>query len=204
VKLLTERHPAVLVTAGFFFIYTAQLLDGWSLGLITAGVSVVALCFARAHWFRVLRRLRYVALAICVLFAWQTPGIQIFPWLQAFSPTYDGFRLALTPLLRLVSVAAVVACLTERLSPDQWVSSFHVLAWPFELFGLSRERLAIRLRLVLDYVEESVLDWRSLLANAPVANDSGQISSCVLQAAGWMDTCLVVLIVLSAIGIGAW
>lgn len=203
-KLLLQRHPAVLVTAGFFFIYITQLVEGAWLYSFASGVSIFAVLFARQHLLKVLHRLKYVALAIVVLFAWQTPGIQAVPVLQSLSPTIDGFRLAVVPLLRLLSVAAVVASLKEGLKPDQWVNSLYVLAWPFAYFGLSRERLAIRLRLVLDYVEDEDLHWRSLIKNPIPVGKFEERVTCALTPISAVDLFLIVLIVVVAVGVSGW
>ena len=201
---LKQRHPAVLVTAGFFFVFLSQLTEPpYLYGLAGIGV-ILAFWRARQHYLKVLRRLRYVAMAIVVLFAWQTPGIQVLPGLEALSPTYDGFRLAVSPLLRLLTVAAVVACLQEALSLDQWVSSLYLLAKPLALLGLPRERLAIRLRLVLEYVEESTLDWRDFLRGRGPSEVSVVTVSCQLMRASVLDLVLIVLICLVAFGLCVW
>ena len=151
-----------------------------------------------------LRRLRYVSLAIVILFAWQTPGIQVLPGLDVLSPTYDGLRLAVSPLLRLMTVAAVVACLQQALSPDQWVSSFHLLAKPFACLGLPRDRLAIRLRLVLDYLEAPRLEWRDCLRAQDVREEDKRAIGCQLERAGIQDFLWIGLMCLAAIGIWLW
>jgi len=178
--------------------------EAWPLFITTLVLCLAALVWARKHWFKVLRRLKFVALAICILFAWQTPGIQVFPALQAFSPTYDGMLLALPPLLRLMSVAAVVAVLKERLGADAWVGSLYVLSWPFQFLGLAREKLAIRLRLVLDYVEEHDLDWRALLHSASGAPPQAVMAHCEIHPMSGLDRAWVSTFLLLAIVVGVW
>lgn len=190
--------------AGFFFIYLVQVSEAWPLFIVTLVLCLAALVWARKHWLKVLRRLKFVALAICILFAWQTPGIQVVPALQAFSPTYDGMLLALPPLLRLMSVAAVVAVLKERLGADAWVGSLYVLSWPLQWLGLAREKLAIRLRLVLDYVEENDLDWRALLHSASGPAREAVMVQCEIHPMSDLDRAWVAGFLLLAIGVGVW
>ncbi|WP_157288318.1 hypothetical protein [Uliginosibacterium gangwonense] len=172
--------------------------------IFTLVLCLAALAWAYRHWLKVLRRLKFVALAICTLFAWQTPGIQVIPALQAFSPTYDGLMLALPPLLRLMSVAAVVALLKEQLNPDAWVGSLYALSWPFKYLGLAREKLAIRLRLVLDYVEENDLDWRGLLHSASGSSEEAVIVQCEIYPMSSVDRIWVAGFLLMIIGVGMW
>lgn len=201
---LKQRHPAVLVTAGFFFVYLSQLLEPPHLYGLAGLWAICAACWARQDYFKVLRRLRYVSLAIVILFAWQTPGIQVLPGLEALSPTYDGLRLAVSPLLRLMTVAALVACLRQALSPDQWVSSFYLLASPFACLGLPRDRLAIRLRLVLDYLEAPPLAWRDCLRGLDARREENGAVVCQLERAGIQDLLWIGLMCLAAVGIWLW
>jgi hypothetical protein len=156
-------HPAVFVTAGFFCLLGIQAVRGSTLDWGAAAMLIFALAFANEKLRLVIRRLKYIMLAVTVLFAWQTPGILVVPALEAFSPTYDGFRAAIEPLMRLFATAAVVAVMLSRFSANQWVNSLYVLVSPLKNFGVSPDRFAVRLRLVLDHLEREELDWRRCL-----------------------------------------
>jgi hypothetical protein len=159
-------HPAVYVTAGFFLIVLLQTLNASGLAWWAAVLLIAALGLARANWFRLLRRLRYIVLALLVLFAWQTPGIMVLPGLGMFSPTWDGLRAAIEPVTRLMAVVSVVALMLHYLTTESWVSSLYVLVRPLRFLGVEPERFAIRLRLVLDYVGQRELNWRTCLHEA--------------------------------------
>lgn len=156
-------HPAVLVTAGFFLVAGVQSLQGRNLAVASCTFLLAAILASRRKLSKVLVRLKYIGLAVTVLFAWQTPGTLIAPALGRLSPTYDGLWLALEPLARLAATAAVVAVMLDRLTAAQWVSSLYVLTTPLRVLGVSPERFAVRLRLVLDFVETRQLDWRASL-----------------------------------------
>ena len=126
-----------------------QLLQGLPLVLSVALFRVVALVRDAARWWRLLRRMRYILLAVCVLFLWQTPGTLLIPALGGWSPTVDGAVQALRHVLRLVAVVDVVAILMSALSVESWVAGLFVLAMPLRLIGVSPERFAVRLNLVL-------------------------------------------------------
>ena len=203
-RLSCTLHPAVHVTAGFFFVFLSQFCEGRVLVLLASGLLLVALKTALGHWLRVMRRLRFVALTILVLFAWQTPGTFLLPALESLSPTRDGLILAIVPLLRLLSVASVVAILKECLSPDAWVSSLYAISRPLGIFGVSREKLAIRLRLVLDHAEEQRLNWRTLLQEAPGSGVETSALSCEVSCLSSLDRVCISLILLLAVAVGVW
>lgn len=187
-------HPAVFVTAGFIFVLALQNLEGNALFLGVLGAGAMAVRFALRKWWAVLRRMRFVFLALLILFAWQTPGTLLFPALGAFSPTLDGAILALDPALRLVGATAVVATLLTSIAIDDWVSSLYVLTRPFTPLGISPERFAVRLRLVLAYAAEENIDWRESLVGATDASQGGE--SWPVRALGWRDRWALVLLAL--------
>jgi len=156
-------HPAVFVTAGFFLIILLQTLPATYLPWWAAVVVLAAWVSARADWLRIVRRLRFIFLALLILFAWQTPGTMIWPALGAFSPTWDGLRGMMEPALRLLAIVSVVALMLRHLSIENWVNSLYVLVFPLQALGLDPQRFAVRLRLVLDYVERRDLNWRNCL-----------------------------------------
>lgn len=161
--ILNRVHPAVFVTAGFFLIVRLQSISPAVLPWWAGVVVMLSVVGGAQVWLRIVRRMRYIFLALLILFAWQTPGILMIPGLGAFSPTWDGVRAALDPLLRLLAVVSVVALMLRYLSIEAWVNSLYVLLRPLCVLGFSPERFAVRLRLVLDYVEQRNLNWRHCL-----------------------------------------
>jgi len=197
-------HPAVYVTAGFFLIFLLQVL---SLAFLPWGTGLIVLCalvFARREWVRVVRRLRYIFLALLILFAWQTPGVMIVPPLGAFSPTWDGVRATVEPAARLLSVVSVVALMLHGLSTEDWVNSLYVLVQPLRVFGLSAERFAVRLRLVLDYTSQRDLHWRDCLHEMDA--DLGEVSPQVWPVRGLRgyDALLLAVLVIVLMGYVLW
>jgi len=160
---LDALHPAVCVTAGFFLIVLIQYLGG--VGLVLVGVSLILLAFvfATQSCMRLVRRMRYIFLALLLLFAWQTPGVLLLPEIGVFSPSKEGVMLACEQLLRLLGAASVVAVLLHLLDTAAWMNGLHVLLRPLEAIGFSTDRFILRLRLVMDYVAERELNWRVVL-----------------------------------------
>lgn len=140
-----------------------------SLSPAVAGLAaLLALMLARERSLRLLRRIRFLLLAILVLFAWFTPGEALLMDLPRFSPTREGLRLALDHAARLVTVVAAVALLLERLPVPRLVGGLYALSRPFGMIGLSAERLAVRLMLILRHVETTdragMRHWRHWLS----------------------------------------
>lgn len=156
-------HPVVCVTAGFFLILWLQLAEGRSLYAGASCVLAAGIFFARNALWRTLARLRYIFLALLVLFLWETPGTLIFPVLGNFSPSMDGLWYFLLHSIRLAGVVAVVTLMLSRLSSAEWVASLLTISSPLRQAGFATERFAARLHLVLEYAQRRELDWRQIL-----------------------------------------
>jgi hypothetical protein len=142
---------------------------------------------------RLLRRVRFLLLAIVVLFAWFTPGEALLVGWPQLSPSREGALLALEHAARLAGVVCAVALLLEALPSERLVGGMHALCSPLALLGVSPERLALRLLLVLRYVERADAatprHWRQWLADdhAPV---EVEVVHLVRERAGVLDWAL--------------
>lgn len=146
------------------------IVQALPVGVLTAfalACTVTAVVVAGGRLKRLLRRTRFLLLAILVLFGWFTPGEAVFIDWPHVSPTREGLGLALEHLARLVTVVCSVAVLLESLPVDRLVGGLHALCRPLTVIGLPAERIALRLLLVLRYVEssagEGIADWRAWL-----------------------------------------
>jgi hypothetical protein len=114
-------------------------------------------------------------LAIFLLFAWATPGVLLLPNIATVSPTVDGLILGATHLGRLIVVLASLALLLRTTPSEDLVAAFFSLLAPFRAFGVDRGRIAVRLLLVIEYVESAQpRAWRDWLdpAIAPTARSA--------------------------------
>jgi energy-coupling factor transporter transmembrane protein EcfT len=169
-----------------------QMTEGWRLAVLSAAALAAALVSARQHCARLLMRIRVLLLAILVLFAWFTPGEAIFMDWPRLSPSREGLLLALAHAGRLLALVCWVAVLLARMPPDRLVSGLYTLARPCCAFGLSAERLALRLLLVLRYADsarENGHDWRSWLSTSDEGDSksSGEIVHLVRERPGAAD-----------------
>lgn len=125
--------------------------------LVLACLAVVGF-FAHERGLRLFRRIRVLLFAILLLFAWFTPGEVLLVDLPALSPTREGALLAFLHASRLIVVVGCVALLLEHMPPDRLVSGLYALCRPASILGLSAHSLALRLLLVLRYVDEARTD----------------------------------------------
>jgi energy-coupling factor transporter transmembrane protein EcfT len=157
-------HPAARLLVWGAAAVAVQVLQDLSLYLVAAASVGLAALSSAARLWRLLRRTRWLLLAIALLFGFGTPGVLLMPELGTFSPTWDGLHLAATRLARLVAVLASLALLLEHTSAASLVGALHGLLAPAARIGLDRGRIAVRLMLVLQYAESARAGaWREWL-----------------------------------------
>jgi energy-coupling factor transporter transmembrane protein EcfT len=132
------------------------------LAVATTALALSALAFARLRAARLLWRSRWLLLPLAVLFAFFTPGTLLLPALGAASPTLEGIRLALLHGLRLMVVVLAAALLLQYTSTDDLVAGIYGLMRPLRVCGIDNGRVAVRVMLVLRYLEspEALKGWR--------------------------------------------
>jgi energy-coupling factor transporter transmembrane protein EcfT len=157
-------HSGLLILLWAFVVVVLQALSGKSL---TAALLVCALgagFLARDRCRRLLKRVRFLMLAIAIFFIGFTPGEALLSSWPGLSPSREGAVLAAEHAARLLGVVFCVAILIERLPVDRLVSGLYALLRPFELVGVPARGLAVRLLLVMHYVEsETARDWKACL-----------------------------------------
>jgi len=164
-------HPAVRLLAWCAAAVVVQLLDGYALAGAVAAAAVAAVAASPGRFRKLLRRSRWLLLAIAILFAWSTPGVLLVPDAGNWSPTTDGVLLGLAHAARLVALVAALAVLLETTPREDLVGAIYALAAPLAALGMNRARLAVRLTLVFQYAEATpASDWRAWLGRpAPEA-----------------------------------
>ena len=173
-------HPAVSILLWICLTVAMQSLHAVGLLLTVVPLLVMACALSAARLRMLLRRTRWIMLSLLLIYAYATPGDAVFAQLAEFSPTYEGMFDGMLQLFRLVCVLAGLAILLSLLSQQQLVSGLYTLAYPLRYAGLSRERIAVRLALTLQYAESAMLDtavnWRrcieQMLAPAEIKQSS--------------------------------
>jgi energy-coupling factor transporter transmembrane protein EcfT len=200
-------HPATQILVWVLLALLAQRLPALALLVLTAVLVGLALRLCAAQLLSLLRRTRWILLSLLVIYAYTTPGAALWAQLGYFSPTREGAADGLLQLGRLLSVLSGLAILLALLPQTQLISGLYTLAYPLRWFGLSRERIAVRLALTLEYAESAMRDtagdWRATIHEAlqPSASGAEQIR-LRLQAFGVADALL--LLAGAALTIGVW
>jgi energy-coupling factor transporter transmembrane protein EcfT len=159
-------HPAARLLVWGAAAVAVQGLQGFALYFIGASLLGAAALLGAARLVRLLRRTRWLLLAIALLFGFSTPGVLLLPDIGALSPTTEGIDLAATHVVRLVAVLASLSLLLEVTPPEALVGAIYSLLVPASRLGLDPGRIAVRLMLVMHYVESARGGWRDWLEPA--------------------------------------
>jgi energy-coupling factor transporter transmembrane protein EcfT len=179
-------HSGLLILLWMAGLAFLQLLSLAALLSAVAGCTLAALALAPRRGWRLLKRVRFLLLAIVVLFGGFTPGEALFVNWPIVSPSREGAVLALEHAARIVAVVMCVAVLMERLPVHRMVSAIHALLRPFEAFGFPASRVAVRLLLVLRLVESGApKGWQSWLHD--VEDEPGEAIEVVRERLGMRD-----------------
>lgn len=211
--------PSVSTTPAAVILNPASLLLAW-LALALAmqwlplpalmGATVLVLPavwrFSRRRLLILLRRARWLLLSIALLFALATPGAALPGPAGMLGLTYEGILLAATHVLRLTLLLALLALLLDHLGIPALVSGLYLLLKPFGE-SRARRRLALRLLLVLEYVENSgsteKKHWRDSLNPQGELAEYPPLHLAVAPLAG-IDYFVMALALLGLCGVWGW
>ncbi|MBI4809012.1 MAG: hypothetical protein HY799_08710 [Nitrosomonadales bacterium] len=167
---MRQVHPTAQTLLWIMLVLLAQRCQPALLLAVCLLSCTVALRLDSAQFMRLLRRTRWIALSLLLVYAWATPGRALLSGLGSLSPTYEGLLDGTLQLGRLLCALAGLAVLLTSLSQARLISGLYTLAFPLRLLGLSRERFAVRLALTLEYAEttmhDTAKDWRTAIAQA--------------------------------------
>lgn len=157
-------HPATLLILWGALVLVLQAIPLAPLAWLALLVLPASLLFAARRTHTLLRRTRWLLLSIAVLFGFAVPGERLPGVLGDLGMSFDGLYLAAEHVLRLVLLLSSLALLHERLGNGGFMAGLHWLMAPLGHWRASRERVIVRLMLVLDYVEnEPAAGWRNWL-----------------------------------------
>lgn len=157
-------HPATWLLAWASGMVATQLLSPASLVLVSAAVIPGSALFAARRIYRLMFRARWLILSIALIFVLATPGERLAGSVGDMGLTRDGLVLAGEHVVRLLMVLATLAVLHEILGTEGIVAGAYWLLAPLVSCGGVRERIVVRMVLVLDMVENAPGDdWRAWL-----------------------------------------
>ena len=180
-----KLHPTARLMVLLLLMFGIQGVSG---GWLAACFLLIPF-FGRAVLRRggqLIGRTRWLFLPLFAVFAWGVAGEPL--WNGFASPSLEGLLQACDHIGRLLLVLFLVAAFLESMPLADLLVASHCVLAPFRRFGLEPERGAVRLMLVLRYVEEQtpVRDWRSLLRSPEVCSSEVlEIDSSPLGLMDW-------------------
>lgn len=151
-------HPVIRVVS-FFVLAGFLSLGDLNPLLLAAAVLVILYGIAGGVHLRpamlMLRRMRWLFLSLVIIYFWFTPGeppLLLSPALSAWLPTLEGMEEGAIRIVSLIALVLAVNLLLQTTSREQLLSAIHWLARPLRLLGVSHDRLAVRMALVLEAV----------------------------------------------------
>jgi energy-coupling factor transport system permease protein len=149
-----QLHPLVRIVVLLVFIAGMALADpmvllGGAFGLLLAyslaGFPALGILLGMVI------RLRWLLVAILLVYGWWTPGELVWPALERFSPSLQGIGYGLVRIVALICIVSAVHYLLQVTKRGQLLSALLLLTAPF-LSPLVRERFAVRVLLTLEAV----------------------------------------------------
>ena len=163
----------VAVLACVIGVVTLHRLGGVALASAGVVLLVWAVWLAQERLSALMRRSRFLFVAMLVLYSFATPGSRL--WLSDYlpSPTIEGLSLSLVYCIRLAGLIACVAMLTSIYPRPSLLGAFHACAVPLGRVGFPTRKLVIRAALALELVSEmapgrSFKDWLTAPSEASV------------------------------------
>jgi energy-coupling factor transport system permease protein len=166
-------HPLIRVIC--FLVFSTWLALGgpnrlWcAAALILIAYAVVPAASLRAA-LTMSRRLRWFFLSLLIIYGWFTPGMPL--WDAIGTPSVEGLSAGFARVLALVLIVFAVNLLLRSSSREELLTAIYSLAYPLTLFGLSHERLALRVILVMEALDQT----RERVTQALSTRPQGKIS----------------------------
>jgi energy-coupling factor transport system permease protein len=147
-------HPLIRVIALLVFVAGLALAKP---ALLAAGIGLLLLLNLLAGFpapgvlLQMVLRLRWLLLAIVLVYGWWTPGASLLPAIGSWSPTLEGVVAGLLRVLSLVLIVAAVHLLLQITTRSELLPAIMQLIRPVTTYSV-RERLAVRMLLSIEAV----------------------------------------------------
>lgn len=195
-------HPATLISTWCLLVAAMQFLTIGPLLVSACIVLVSALVLSARKLMQLLRRTRWIMLSLLLVYAYTQPGQPLLESFGMFSPSREGLGDGVLQLTRILSALAGLAILLDRLHRQQLIAGLYTLLAPLGLIGVSRERVAVRLALTLQYAEAAMVresrTWQGTLRSLfEPHGETAKQTELTLYRFGARDGLLVVFALLS-------
>lgn len=189
-----QRFPAVPVRILALLILIAGLASARPGVLLAGGACLIAIGLGiriarqRSDGFGIavmLRRVRWLLLAILILYGWYMPGTPLLPEWGSLSPTREGLQQGMLRVTALCGIVAAVYLLLTTTSRGELVAGLLWFGRPLRRLGVDDRRFAVRLVLALEAVPQVQDIARAALADVSGASRLqrlGRAAARVMQA----------------------
>jgi energy-coupling factor transporter transmembrane protein EcfT len=143
-------NTSVILLVWMIVLLRVIALPWPTIGLACVAILLLAGLVSARVLYGLLRRSRWIILAIVLLFGWMTPGMPV-SWIPG--ATSEGLQQAGEQLARLLLSIAMVSVLLSRLGQTSLLSGCYGLALPLRWLGINVDRLVLRLALTLRQLE---------------------------------------------------
>ena len=200
---MRAMHSGLLLFLWLVAVAGLQFLNVAVLTIVLRLSAAVAFRFAPQRSRRLLKRIRFILLAIVILFAGFTPGEAVLVDWPALSPSREGILLAYEHAARVAVVVLFVALLMEHLSPTRLVGALHALIRPLNALGVPADRVAVRTLLVLRFVEaEHSPRWDHWISDD--SNDLHDAIDVDRERFGALDLCVLGILIMASVLLWWW
>jgi len=151
-------HPVIRIVT--FLVFTLFVAFGGYSQLVFS-IAMLGVFYALTHthfpwrtsWI-MLKRMRWLFLSMMVVYFWFTPGREVFPALEGFSPSWQGIQIGGLRIGSLVVIVTAVNIIIRSTSTELMTSGLLWLLAPLRYVGLPHERLALRIVLTFNMISE--------------------------------------------------
>jgi len=139
--------------------------------LLAGGIAVLLLLYILARTpstktlVSMIKRLRWLLVAIVFVYGWWTPGDSLWP--GTLSPTLQGLSLGLLRVMALLAIVGAVNLLLQSTPREQLLAAIMQLIKPLTTQHM-RERIAVRVLLSIEAVSQVQTLASDVLREHPV------------------------------------
>jgi energy-coupling factor transport system permease protein len=156
-------HPAIKILGLICLGVVLNKLAASSLFALLGLMVVGIVHWQVGTWLKMLLRMRWLFLSICLVYSFTTPG-EYVKWMPlSMGVTYEGLQAGFLQIIRLSTMLAAIALLMSTASRSDLIAGFYLLLRPLRLLKLRPERFAARLSLTLQYLEDAELKKQNAL-----------------------------------------
>ena len=202
-------HPFVKIACFFFLLLLLQYISAPSIAVLCGLICLLAAVLNLPHFSQLIKRMRWLFVSLLLVYAYATPGEYLAFLPLNVAPSYEGLRMGLMQIAKLLIAVASLSALFASASKSQLMDGLWTLLAPLRLMGLNVERFTVRMLLTLHYVEQIAvqpklkLDFSQLDKLALAPDEPGATLPLILAqpAFTWFDKAMLSLMLLALMGL---